>query len=181
MAGRSAARTRRPCSRPGRPPISGGGSGPARGPQGSGRGGTRCGWSAASTRIWLRPRRRVRRRAPPRSFHLRPGLLHPAGHHVLVPLDRPPGGDLEATAVPLEQGGHPLHGVAPEKAAPDQRLDPRQGPRPGRPPMRHRPLGRLTLQHGESSSLTSGSDAGPSFHAAIRNFSYSAWTSRGGR
>lgn len=53
--GRSVVEILRPCSRPGRPPIRGGGSGPARGPQVCGRSGTRCGWSAVSSRIQLCP------------------------------------------------------------------------------------------------------------------------------
>jgi hypothetical protein len=103
-AGRSAARTRRPCSGPGGHRYAVAGAAPHADHRdvaavGVGLGGRR------RHRVWLRPRRRVRRRAPPRSSHQGPGLLHPVGHHVLVPLDRPPGGNLAIPAMPSEQGG----------------------------------------------------------------------------
>ncbi len=61
--------------------------------------GPRCGRSAASSRSRTRPRRGSTPRAP-RSFHLRPGLLHPAGDLLLVTLDVPPGRHLAGEAVP---------------------------------------------------------------------------------
>jgi hypothetical protein len=77
---------------------------------------------AASSRSRPRPRRRARRRAPPRSFHLGPGLLHPAGDRRLVALHCPAGRHLAAPAVPLEQRGYTLHGVALVEPAPDEVL-----------------------------------------------------------
>lgn len=79
-----------------------------RGPGSSGcdPGGPRCGQPASSTSR-TRPRRRSMSRAPPRCFHLRPGLLHPAGDLLLIALDGPTDRYLTGRAVPDEQLAHP--------------------------------------------------------------------------
>lgn len=118
--------------------------------------GTRCGWSAASSRIRLRPRRRARRRAPPRSFHLRPGLLHPAGHRRLVSLDGTASGNLAGPAMPSEHRGDTLDGVALVEP-PDQGHDPRQGPGLVRPAVRDGPLEQFPGKRSAAASIGNSS------------------------
>jgi hypothetical protein len=69
------------------------------------------GWRRPS-RNRTRPRRRSMRRASPRSFHLRPGLLQPAADRLLVTFDGSPRRDLAGETVPDQQLAHPLQGAA---------------------------------------------------------------------
>ena len=94
-------------------------------------------------------RRGAGHRAPPGFFRLRPYLLHPCGHRLIVTLQRAAGWDLVRPAVPVQQRGRSLRGVALVEPPSDERRNPGDGPGLVRPPVRDRALVEFLLEHGE--------------------------------
>ncbi len=91
----------------------------------------------------------IQPRAPARCFHVRPHLLHPAGHRGFVALEGTLGRHLMTPAMPTQRLRDPRQRHRLVKTPADQGLDPGQSPSLVRPAMRDRPLGQLLLEHDE--------------------------------
>lgn len=104
---------------------------------------------AGTSRTRPRPRRRSRCHAPPLCFRLRPYLLLPKLHRILVALQSAAGRALPGPAVPVHQPPGPRHQAGDPELPGDHLLDQDQGPSLVLPAMGRRPAHQLRVQHGK--------------------------------